>query len=292
MTAPLAGASRLLVRVRQGYRYAYESPIRGLTQRLVMIPPPRFGDQHVVDSSIRVQGGTGVAVRSSRDAFGNTVHHVSCDLVRRAVSFDVDYTVTRRNGVTTTPRVVRPTRVLLEQLLEPTPLTFATGRLRYVARWIRERHAATRDRADAAHLWTADALRYEIGVTSVATPAEHALNIGKGVCQDYAHVLLSLLRLLQIPGRYVSGHLLGSGVPHAWVEALVEDGRKPGSYRVVPYDPTHRRLTDHTYVTVAVGRDFTDVSPTSGAYFGAAEGRLDWSKQAEIVGVLPARSVA
>ena len=107
------------------------------------------------------------------------------------------------------------------------------------------------------------AIAFQIGVTGVRTPAAMALHLGRGVCQDFAHLLLCVLRLLAIPARYVSGQLLGEGVPHAWVECLV-DGE------VIAYDPTHGRRARLDYVTVAVGRDFADVTPTSGVFSGAA----------------------
>ena len=110
-----------------------------------------------------------------------------------------------------------------------------------------------------------------------------ALHLGKGVCQDYAHILLTLLRLLNVPARYVSGHLVGEGAPHAWVEAFIERG--PDDTEIIGYDPTHARRVRLDYLTVAVGRDFADVSPTSGSYGGPALGRLSASKQAEIVEV-------
>jgi len=116
-------------------------------------------------------------------------------------------------------------------------------------------------------VWAASALVYQLGVTAVHTTAADALRLGRGVCQDYAHVLLTVLRLLGIPARYVSGQLPGEGGTHAWVEALVA-----GS--IVPYDPTHARRTHHDYVTVAVGRDYSDVAPTSGVFCGTATGRL------------------
>ncbi|HEY3079282.1 MAG TPA: transglutaminase family protein [Chloroflexota bacterium] len=94
---------------------------------------------------------------------------------------------------------------------------------------------------------------------------------------------LCLLRLLGVPARYVSGHLLGQGAPHAWVEALVDDPAAAGGTDVVGYDPTHRRRTTLGFITVAVGRDFADVTPTSGYFTGPAIGRLSSSKQAEIV---------
>src|SRR4030081_906684 len=108
-----------------------------------------------------------------------------------------------------------------------------------------------------------------------------ALNLGKGVCQAYAHILLAILRVLNVPARYVSGHLIGEGAPHAWVEAFIERGA--GAVEAVGFDPTHARRTRIDSLTVAVGRDYADVSPTSGTYSGPALGRLAATKEAEVV---------
>ena len=70
--------------------------------------------------------------------------------------------------------------------------------------------------------------------------------------------------------------MLGEGAPHAWVEVLLDDS-------VVAFDPTHHRRAEKNYITVATGRDFADVTPTSGVFSGAATGRLHWSKQAQIL---------
>ncbi len=149
--------------------------------------------------------------------------------------------------------------------------------------------AATTNRpyelAERAHEWASTAITYQTGVTGVQTPAAMALYLGKGVCQDFAHLLLCVLRLLRIPARYVSGHLLGEGVPHAWVEALLPDPAMPAGVQVVAYDPTHHRRAGMSYITVAVGRDFRDVTPTSGSFTGTAAGALSFSKRAEATDV-------
>ncbi len=155
--------------------------------------------------------------------------------------------------------------------------------MRAAARAIAASTGSPRERTERAVEWAADAITFQIGVTGVQTPAAMALALGQGVCQDYAHVLLAVLRLLGVPARYVSGHLLGEGAPHAWVEALFEDARVPGGIDVVAFDATHRRRAGLNYVTVAVGRDFADVTPTSGVFRGAAKGTLSASKQADIV---------
>jgi transglutaminase-like putative cysteine protease len=123
-------------------------------------------------------------------------------------------------------------------------------------------------------------MRYEFGVTTVRTTAAEALAAGRGVCQDYAHVMLALCHVLALPARYVSGHLLGQGGTHAWVEVIVAAG--DGAI-AVPFDPCNARMADSRYVTVATGRDYADVAPTSGSYQGQAKGKLTSSRRVGIV---------
>jgi transglutaminase-like putative cysteine protease len=117
-----------------------------------------------------------------------------------------------------------------------------------------------------------DAMRYEIGSTGVSTSALEAWTQGRGVCQDFAHVGIVLLRYLGIPARYVSGYLhpqadatvgdRAEGQGHAWIEFWVG-----GWY---PIDLTHGEPVDHRHVTVARGRDYADVTPFRGVYQGGS----------------------
>lgn len=106
-----------------------------------------------------------------------------------------------------------------------------------------------------------DTLRYCPGSTAVHEPAETAFALGQGVCQDYAHIMLSLLRLEGIPARYVVGMTLGEGASHAWVEALCK-GYWYG------FDPTNGRLVDDDYIRVSCGRDSGDCSIIRGTFYG------------------------
>jgi transglutaminase-like putative cysteine protease len=124
--------------------------------------------------------------------------------------------------------------------------------------------------------WVHAALRYEQGVTAVHTSAVEALEAGSGVCQDYAHLSLSMLRSLGIPARYVSGYFhpipdaeRGAtvvGESHAWVEAYT--GGWWG------YDPTNDLPIGEQHVIVARGRDYGDVSPLRGLFSGGASSAL------------------
>lgn len=106
-------------------------------------------------------------------------------------------------------------------------------------------------------------LIYAPGVTSVRTTAAEAFAGGQGVCQDYAHVFISLCRLAGIPARYVAGMVPGEGATHAWAEVWL-DGQFVG------FDPTENRQTDETYIKLTHGRDFADGAVDKGCFLGFA----------------------
>jgi len=108
-------------------------------------------------------------------------------------------------------------------------------------------------------------LRYERGVTTNATTAEQAFGIGIGVCQDYSHILLALLRQSGIPCRYIAGLASDYGETHAWVEAWATD-------RYYGIDPTRDKLIDENYIAISRGRDFEDCSIERGVFKGACRG--------------------
>ena len=113
---------------------------------------------------------------------------------------------------------------------------------------------------------------YEKGVTDMQTTAEQALALGRGVCQDFTHVMLAACRSLDLPARYVSGYLYNNGhsaASHAWVDVHVPG---PGW---VSLDPTHNRQQTGQYVRVAIGRDYGDVPPTRGVFKGQAKEVLE-----------------
>ena len=114
-----------------------------------------------------------------------------------------------------------------------------------------------------------DILTYSPNATKVNTRVVDVLESRRGVCQDYAHLMLGLCRGAGIPARYVSGYFLNPQrapdaieASHAWVEILL-----PG-YGWRGYDPTHRRLPGTNYVKLAIGRDYGDIRPVSGTFRG------------------------
>jgi transglutaminase-like putative cysteine protease len=130
-----------------------------------------------------------------------------------------------------------------------------------------------------------DAFDYESGVTEVHSPIEHALGERRGVCQDFAHIMIAVARAWGIPARYVSGYLSqrrknehrsGDDATHAWVEAWLP------SIGWLGFDPTNDIMAEERHIRVAVGRDYADVPPTRGTYKGEAESELAISVSVEL----------
>jgi hypothetical protein len=120
-------------------------------------------------------------------------------------------------------------------------------------------------------------LRYERGVTASSTTAQDAFNSGAGVCQDYTHILLTLLRMDKIPCRYVAGLASDYGETHAWVEAQISKEQFCG------IDPTRDKLVDENYIALSRGRDFKDCSVERGVYKGICRGTQTINLKMEIL---------
>jgi transglutaminase-like putative cysteine protease len=273
-TVDWASARRATYRLRQTFRYEYGEPITDLHHRLVVIPPAQFGDQRRVYHDLLVELED-VRRNDREDRFGNVVVEVFAPQVPRAIEFVADVSVER----SASERNLLPGGWPAEGwLLEPTPLTAADERIRSAAEDI----AATAEwglpLADRINDWVYASLTYRQDVTGVRTTAAQALALGSGVCQDYAHVMLAACRACGLPSRYVSGHMLGQGGTHAWVEVVLP---VEGSSDAVAwaFDPTHASRVGLGYLTIAVGRDYADVAPTSGTYRSGGKGRLTASKR-------------
>ena len=121
------------------------------------------------------------------------------------------------------------------------------------------------------------AFEYMPGVTEADSPIDMALKAGRGVCQDFAHIMLAICRHWGIPARYVSGYLFTDrkagdrsdpDATHAWVEVFLP------TLRWVGFDPTNNVVTGERHIAVAVGRDYGDVPPSRGVYKGEADSQL------------------
>jgi transglutaminase-like putative cysteine protease len=255
----------MYLRVEHTTEFAYDDPIAEAYTEL-RLRPLEGGGQHCSWFRLATEPA-GVRVREYRDHFGNDVHH-----------FDVLESHDRM-AVTAVSEVMtpdyfggdrrQPTPLELHDYLSPTGYTPFVGGVRDLA----AEHAGDGDGATRAHeLMDAvrDKLVYEPGATDVQTRADEVLALGRGVCQDFAHVLLAACRYVRIPARYVSGYLYDQSLEgdnaasHAWVDIWDE------ARGWLALDPTHDREQTDAYVRVAVGRDYADVPPTRGVHKGTA----------------------
>ncbi|GEM33840.1 transglutaminase-like protein [Nocardia neocaledoniensis NBRC 108232] len=163
-----------------------------------------------------------------------------------------------------------------DEMLSPTVYVPRDRKLATIARQLSRNEEPAKAVVRAAE-WVHKEMDYIAGTTSVHTSALEAFAERRGVCQDYAHLTLVLLRSMGIPSRYVSGYLhpkpgaeIGetvAGQSHAWIEAWT--GQWWG------YDPTNNLAVNEQHVSVGVGRDYADVPPLKGVFSGGGSTDLE-----------------
>jgi transglutaminase-like putative cysteine protease len=270
-------AKRVRYHVWQRFTYRYPAPVTQVDQRLVVLPPRISASSRRLAHAFRMDAeGT---VDESEDRFGNAVLKIQVPRVDEQVSFETHFVVEQDR-----PAAHASTEGLPDDgtLLAATPRTEAGPLVSRLAEGAATTTGGAVARARAICTAVRGAMAYRHEVTDVQTTAEEALAVGAGVCQDFAHVMVAACRHLGVAARYVSGHLVGEGGTHAWVE--VAGGREfPGFWG---FDPTHDRAVGLSYVAVAAGRDYADVAPTSGTYHGPPGGVLDSARRVAICGVV------
>ena len=265
------GAVEVTYLLHQSFRYEYPGPIADLHHRLVVVPRERHGDQ--IRLSHRVDSSAPASEHIDADDFGNPVVTFFARRVDSAIEFTHWSLVTR----TFEPEPYYDAAAYAApEWRTPTALTAADGDLREVAKALRDAHPQERELAQAIVEYVFAEMRYVADSTNVETTAAEAFAQRRGVCQDFAHIAIALARRCGLAARYVSGHLIGEGGTHAWMEFIVGGGPEP---EVIAYDPTHDRLVSHKYVVVSIGRDYADVAPTSGVFTAPYSGELTAKKR-------------
>jgi transglutaminase-like putative cysteine protease len=230
---------------------------------VLRILPPNDSRQRIKHPSWRIDPSP--TVWRTTDGFGNEALSGFINAPHNHFRFGIQATA----EVTDAPYTVcpEPERVLLC----PTELTHVGGAGAHgaLANFYNETAKAAPDDTLARVQYFSHAvhtcLRYERGITTNITTAQQAFDGGVGVCQDYAHILLALLRNAGIPCRYVAGLASDYGETHAWVEAWIGD-------RYYGIDPTRDKLIDEGYIALSRGRDFEDCSVERGVFKGACRG--------------------
>ncbi len=266
----------------------YPDPIREHHIELRLVP--RNDNHQIVHSCVIETEPTAILSRYS-DYFGNRVDYfcVIAPHTRLTTRLRAEVETCRHNPFDFTPvppadqtawlheeiRLAPPLNdyVLHRSQVTPSAMKLAEAVSCAFPRFERERPAM--DSLLELMAWIPTVLEYRSGVTAVHAELAAALRYGAGVCQDFAHLFISIARSWGIPARYVMGYLdpgiLAEGeelATHAWAEALVPGGGWIG------FDATHNLLANDRYVAVAVGRDSYDAAPQRGSFKGESAGEL------------------
>ena len=249
-------------------QFSYDAPITEAYTELRLKPSHRDGQR--CSSFSLVPEPRGATVAEYVDRFGNVVHNFDVLEQHERIA------VTARSEIWTAPRFVDAAP------LSPLDRFDFLAPSRYVALDERMTELAASvsgvdgpaEAVRALMHGVRSAMTYERGTTNVHTTAAEALAEGRGVCQDFSHVMLGACRAAGIPARYVSGYLYDPahgdlGESHAWVDVHVGDAGW------LSLDPTHDAEQDEHYVRVGVGRDYGDVPPSRGVYKGSADETLE-----------------
>ncbi|MBP1468392.1 transglutaminase family protein [Candidatus Chloroploca sp. M-50] len=265
-------------------RYRYSAPVtENVTE--VRMQPRSEGLQRCL--SFKLTTTPSARVNSYTDSFGNIIHHFDIPAPHRSITLTAEALVILP-PFDPLPYALDPAAwYQLDALkanedvwdfLVPSHFARPTAELKRLAQEL-----DVRRRDDPLSLLCElnrrmyEVFDYDVEQTTVESPIDVALNSRRGVCQDFAHIMIALVRLLGVPCRYVSGYLFHrvedhdrseQDATHAWLEALL-----PG-LGWIGFDPTNNLIAADRHIRTAVGRDYADVPPTRGVFKGRAESHL------------------
>jgi transglutaminase-like putative cysteine protease len=279
--------------IRQVTTYRYASPVAYARHVLRLTPIDRMG-QRVHAAAVDIEP-TPVERREGHDFFGNRMTWVELDRPHDTLSVQVAARVAVKRDIAleATPpwEAIRDAAFASVDLSPNSPAHYLFSSRQVsldpeIRAYAAESFAVGRPILDAA----IDLMRrikadftYEIGATTASTTPPMSFALRRGVCQDFAHVMISGMRGLGLPAAYVSGYLRtgqpsdkdklqGAGAMHAWV--LVGCGEEVG-WRGL--DPTNGIFAGDDHVVLAIGRDYADVAPIDGVIFASGGQRLEVS---------------
>ncbi len=296
--------------VRHETRYGYEAPV-DLGFHLLRLTPLETARQRVLAHALAIEPEP-TETRTFIDHFGNVVHHVEVEVTHDHLAVTLEATVEVAGGGSAVPanggpawEAVReamrgdgfPSPPAVAEFVFPSPLA---APVEAAGDYARPTFAPARPIAEALielnRRIHADFV-YQTNLTDVSTKVAEVIAMRRGVCQDFAHVMIAGLRGLGLPARYVSGYirtpgaegdggqaLLGAGASHAWVSAWC--GEEIGWLEL---DPTNDLVVADEHVAVAYGRDFSDVTPLRGVILGG--GRPSLSVAVSVAELVPAPSL-
>ena len=269
-------------RIHHVTRYTYEAPVRDSANQIILFPI-RDNYQEVIKQELQITGDPDMDV--FRDYYGNEIGSFMHAEPHNELLIDSKVEVITHGKAL--PKDETPAEgqwsALRKLNAQASFIDFLNQEqfesLQEVMLVLSEQQCSRCTPLDAAkklceYVYTH--FKYIKGITSVETTLDEVWKLKAGVCQDFAHILLVMLRIINIPARYVSGYICpnkngmrGEGATHAWVEAYIP------FYGWVGVDPTNNCLVNGMHVRLAVGRNFSDCSPVKGTYKGISEHKLE-----------------
>ena len=273
-------------------RYEYESRV-AVAQQVLHLTPRDLAWQKLVRHTIEIDPQPSETTEH-QDYFGNPVRHAVLDSPHDALTVRAESEVTvspRGGGViasgSTAWETVRDRLRVAAQageleasefLFESPHIQFSSALAKFAAPFFAPKRPFLAGVLELNHC-IHEQFVFDDSATSVSTPLSEVLVLRRGVCQDFAHLMTGCLRVLGLPARYVSGYILttpppghvkmvGADASHAWVSVF-----SPG-LGWVDFDPTNDLVVDDEHVTLAWGRDFSDVAPMRGVILGGGDQEL------------------
>lgn len=276
---------RMFYSILHKTRFRYSAPVTE-SQTEVRMCPRSEGNQRLLEFQLTT--APFAHIQHYRDWLGNEVYHFDIAAAHRQVLIIAEAIV----QITAPPQlpdqldytVWRALDLLAEQgeywdFRMPSHFIQATPTLLDLARELGvERRTDPLSLLRELTSQIADSFVYAPQTTRVDSPIDEALLARRGVCQDFSHIMIALVRRIGIPCRYVSGYLFHrtedhdrseEDATHAWVEAFLPE------LGWVGFDPTNNLIAGERHIRVAVGRDYADVPPTRGIYRGQATSQLE-----------------
>jgi transglutaminase-like putative cysteine protease len=273
----------MILRASHTTTYLYSEPVSICHTEVHLAPRPQWG-QAVLDHELEILPVPDFQI-SRRDYFGNEVTYFSIQEPHQTLAITARSLVDLRIMELPQPELTPPweeVRDLVhersrEDLFQASEFVFASPLVKtgpafaeYAAASFQPERPILEAGLDLCHRIFTD-FHYDRQATTVTTPVDEVLRTKHGVCQDFAHIMIACLRSLGLPARYVSGYLrsgansIGDEASHAWASAYC-----PG-FSWLDFDPTNNITPNGGHVTIAWGRDYSDVTPVKGVAVGSGD---------------------
>jgi transglutaminase-like putative cysteine protease len=278
-------------KVRHITTYTYNQAV-SLCQNQACLSPRVFASQSCESTRLTVEPEP-AAIHPWRDYFGNTVHYFAVEVPHDELSVTAESVVVVGARSVPEPAATlawekardRVTGSHDETAIAAAPFRFESPCIKLIPQakeYVQPSFTAGRPLLEAtldltARIWRD--FKYDSTATCVNTATEEIFRGRRGVCQDFAHLQITCLRSLGLPARYVSGYLLtdppagqtklvGADASHAWVSVFFPD------HGWLDFDPTNNTMPQVRHVTLAWGRDYSDVCPITGIFLGGGDHRM------------------